>query len=261
MGGCGKGGGEAHTRARPPPPAPPSAAQSPPPTPPETDADTDAMLAACERAGVVFMDGTMWVHHPRAAALAAALPRVGRLEAVTATLAFAGGSAFEDADVRTFPDLDGLGAWGDLGWYCVRAGLWAAGGGDGAGAPLPTTVAAHPGTQLNARGVCMAGGATAVWPGGVPVLTFNVSFRRCPAQRLEIAGTAGAAALDDFVIPARPAAACFSLAACAGGAAAGGLPCVTPDTQTVEARAGGVVWGVGVVPASARRGGDRWIDG
>ena len=31
-----------------------------------SEADVQAMNAACERCGVLFMDGTMWVHHKRA---------------------------------------------------------------------------------------------------------------------------------------------------------------------------------------------------
>ena len=93
------------------------------------EADLASIVAAVTAAGVVLVDGTMWVHHPRAASLAAALPSLGPLRSVHATLAFYGGPRFEAGDIRTRPGEDGLGCVGDLGWYCVRAGLWAFGGG------------------------------------------------------------------------------------------------------------------------------------
>ena len=36
-----------------------------------------------------------------------------------------GDEDFLKNDVRTFKDLDGLGCYGDIGWYCVSHILWA----------------------------------------------------------------------------------------------------------------------------------------
>ena len=39
--------------------------------------------------------------------------------------AAAGDEDFLKNDVRTFKELDGLGCYGDIGWYCVSHILWA----------------------------------------------------------------------------------------------------------------------------------------
>jgi predicted dehydrogenase len=199
--------------------------------------DLDAIVAAVKGAGVVLYDGTMWQHHPRAHKLASSLPSLGPLRSVHATLAFYGGPRFEESDIRTKPDADGLGCVGDLGWYCVRAGLWAFGGGRVDPADPGATATAHAGTVLNAAGVPLTAGATVVWPDG-RYLSFDTSFQRAPAQRLEIAGTMGAAALTDFVLPdAAVGPAAFTVAAPAGAGDPDALPDVNPLTRVVTVEA------------------------
>jgi predicted dehydrogenase len=202
------------------------------------EADLSAMVAAVQAAGVVLFDGTMWPFHPRAAALAAALPSLGApLKSVHATLAFHGGPRFEAADIRTRPGDDGLGCVGDLGWYCVRAGLWAFGGGSVDPADPPASATAHAGAVLNAGGVPLTAGATVVWPDG-RYLSFDTSFQRAPVQRLEVAGTEGAVSLSDFVLPDNPVGqATFMLAAPVGAGDPDALPDVNPATRLVSVEA------------------------
>ena len=50
-------------------------------------------------------------------------------------------------DIRVKPELDGLGALGDLGWYCIRGILWAV------DYELPESVVALRRPVTNAAGV------------------------------------------------------------------------------------------------------------
>jgi len=199
-----------------------------------SEADLEAMVADVQAAGVVCFDGTMWPHHPRTAAIAAALPSLGPLKSVHATLAFYGGPRFEAGDIRTRPDADALGCVGDLGWYCVRWGLWAMGGGRVDPTDPPATATAHAGAVLNAAGVPLTAGATVVWRDG-RYLSFDTSFQRAPVQRLEIAGAHRALSLSDFVLPDTPGAgpSTFTLAAPAGAGQPDALPDVNPVTEVV----------------------------
>lgn len=106
----------------------------------------------------------------------------------------AGGGEFLRGDVRVLPDCDPLGALGDLGWYCVRASLWAF------GYQQPTSVAAHAGAVFNAAGVPLHVGATLLFPCGGRA-HFECGFDRALVQRLEVGGAAGTLQLADFVIP------------------------------------------------------------
>ncbi|KAL5703803.1 hypothetical protein ACHQM5_022310 [Ranunculus cassubicifolius] len=82
---------------------------------------------------------------------------------------FTAGPEFLNNDIRVKPDLDALGALGDLGWYCTRSILWAA------NYELPKTVAALRGPIFNNSGVLLACGASLQWEDG-KVATFHCSF-------------------------------------------------------------------------------------
>jgi predicted dehydrogenase len=171
------------------------------------EAELAAMLAACAAAGVVFMDGTMWVHHRRTARLEA-LRRggaLGELRAVDAVFSFNLLGRADAADnVRLQAGCDPLGAVGDLLWYCARAALWAF------DYESPTAVAAHPGAAFTADGVPTRLGATLLFAGG-RCATLECAFDRALTQRLELFGTEGTLRVDDFVISAAEASADYSL--------------------------------------------------
>ena len=98
------------------------------------------------------------------------------------------------ADVRGQPHLDGLGALGDIGWYCARGILWAN------GYEMPKTVTAHPGALFNEQGVITSCGATLVWADG-RTATFTTSFHTGLVMKLLVVGDKGSLEVDDFVIP------------------------------------------------------------
>lgn len=159
--------------------------------------DLEEILRACRDAGVQLMDGTMWSHNPRAQRMAAVLhdsAAVGELTDVTATFFFRASAEFLRSDVRVQPGLDPAGALGDVGWYCVRAMLWAYDW-----AP-PLSVTAHPGAVYNDAGVPMHMAATVLFPGGRRG-TLQCGFDSALTQQVLVSGTLGTVQLHDFVVP------------------------------------------------------------
>ena len=59
----------------------------------QSNEETELMVKACSEAGVQLMDGTMWMHNPRALHMRSVLDdarAVGRLRTVTSSFAFSG---------------------------------------------------------------------------------------------------------------------------------------------------------------------------
>lgn len=170
------------------------------------------MIAACQDANVQLMDATMWVHHPRAADMRRELSNLGDLRRVTCAFSIplerylpnnpshlapseATHSLQESAEweLRLRPDLGG-GALGDLGWYCVRAILWAF-------EDLPLKV------QASARwfnGVDLNLSAT-LWFSGDRVASFDCGYDMSVRKWFEVTGTKQSLVCDDFVGPNDPA--------------------------------------------------------
>ncbi|KAL5982032.1 hypothetical protein ACLOJK_016100 [Asimina triloba] len=174
--------------------------------------DLDQILGACESNGVQFMDGTMWMHHPRTHKMREMLSSptlFGQLKAVHSTFGYFGDSDFLEKDVRVNPDLDSLGALGDVGWYCIRAILWAA------DYQLPKTVSALPDPIFNKAGVVLTCGASLQWEDG-KTATFLCSFQIHLSMDITVLGTKGTLHLNDFAIPIQEASARFSLASQSG---------------------------------------------
>ncbi|GLJ50868.1 hypothetical protein SUGI_1083550 [Cryptomeria japonica] len=159
--------------------------------------DLDIIIEACNNNGVQFMDGTMWMHHPRTPQMKAFLQNpdlFGDLKLVHSAFTFEGSDKFFEEDIRVKPDLDALGALGDQGWYCIRAILWAN------DYEMPQSVIAHPVPVLNEGGVITSCGATLSWQDG-RVATFDCSFHSCLTMDLSMHGSKGILNLHDFVIP------------------------------------------------------------
>ncbi len=91
-------------------------------------ADLRDMIAACDKAGVQFMDGVMFMHNPRLARMREVLDdgaSVGAIRRMMSVFSFATEESFFDANIRVNGELEPAGCLGDLGWYCIRFGLWA----------------------------------------------------------------------------------------------------------------------------------------
>ncbi|XP_057775135.1 uncharacterized oxidoreductase At4g09670-like [Salvia miltiorrhiza] len=172
----------------------------------------DQILAACESSGVQFMDGTMWMHHPRTAKMKDFLydsSQFGLLKTVHCCFTFAAEKDFLENDIRVKPDLDALGALGDVGWYCTRSILWAA------DFELPKTALALRGTVKNSAGVILACSVFLQWEDG-KTATFHCSFLANLTMDLTIVGTNGTLKFQDFVIPFEEHKASFSTAVKSG---------------------------------------------
>ncbi|MCO5587817.1 hypothetical protein L7F22_041769 [Adiantum nelumboides] len=155
-----------------------------------TTEDLNRITAACNKHGVQLMDCTWWVHHPRAAKVKEILKNkeiFGDILEVHFTFlvpmeVFSPG--FFKENIRVKPDLDALGALGDLGWYCARGILWAN------DYDLPSSVTALPGTKFTKDGVITSCRASFVWDDG-RVATFSCSFHADFNVKLAIYGTNG----------------------------------------------------------------------
>ncbi|EYU36533.1 hypothetical protein ABFS82_14G277000 [Erythranthe guttata] len=157
----------------------------------------DVILEACESSGVQIMDATMWMHHPRTAKMKEFLldsSRFGDLKTVHTCFTFAADKNFLETDIRVKPDLDALGALGDVGWYCTRSILWAA------DFELPKSVVALHGTVYNTSGVILACSASLQWGDG-KTATFHCSFLSNLTMDMAVVGTNGTLRFHDFVIP------------------------------------------------------------
>lgn len=91
-------------------------------------AELREILALCRRQRVQFMDGVMFMHQPRLAAVREILAdaaRMGPLHRIESTFSFAGNAPDFAANIRVRQELEPAGCLGDLGWYCLRISLLA----------------------------------------------------------------------------------------------------------------------------------------
>jgi len=163
-------------------------------------AELEKILAACDEAGVQFMDGVMFMHSARLDALRKTLTggSIGELRRIASAFSFNGGEDFLEGNIRMHSDLEPLGCLGDLGWYNIRFNLWVM---DYA---MPKAVS----------GRMLRGAARADSPDKVPMefsgelffdnevtASFYCSFLTGNQQWAHVCGTDGTIRLDDFVVP------------------------------------------------------------
>ncbi|KAK9111130.1 hypothetical protein Scep_018649 [Stephania cephalantha] len=169
-------------------------------------AEVGRVVEACERNGVQFMDGTMWMHHPRTSRMRELMDDpdlFGHLKSVHVVYTFDAGTEFLKNNIRVKPDLDGLGVLGDIGWYCIRSILWAA------NYELPNRVLAIGDPVKHDAGTLLACGASLQWGDG-KVATFHCSFLGNLAMDSTAVGTKGTLRVHDFVIPFEETSAAFT---------------------------------------------------
>ncbi|XP_052203336.1 uncharacterized oxidoreductase At4g09670-like [Diospyros lotus] len=167
--------------------------------------ELDRILEACRSSGVQFMDATMWVHNLRTATMRGLLSdseRFGQLKSIHSCFTYEADRNFLQTNIRVKPELDGLGALGDIGWYCVQALLWAA------DYSLPKTITAWPAPDINAAGVILSCGSCLRWEDG-KIATFYCSFLANLSMDLIVLGSKGSFRLNDFAVPFRENVASF----------------------------------------------------
>lgn len=86
--------------------------------------EAEQMINTCQQNNVVLLDGVMWYHTPRAAAIKRIIDsgQLGDLRKITSVFTFFW-DEFPLDNVRMQRSLGG-GSLLDLGWYCVGAALW-----------------------------------------------------------------------------------------------------------------------------------------
>ena len=162
-------------------------------------ADLEAMLSACRKNRVQFMDGVMFMHNPRLGQIRAALDdgaSTGPLKRITSHFSFPGSEEFFRADIRVNAALEPAGCLGDLGWYCIRFALW--------------TMSWRMPARVEGRIISRAGNK----PAGVPLefsgelffdggvsSGFYCSFLTAYRQWADISGAKGYLRVPDFVAP------------------------------------------------------------
>ena len=150
--------------------------------------EASIMADACRQNGVQLMDGVMWVHHERTAMMKQELGDLGELRRVTAAFTFNWNTIPTD-NIRTKPELAG-GSLGDLGYYCVRAILWAF-------EEMPTKVFATArykvGVDFNLAGI--------LWFEDERIATLDCGFDTALRKWFEVAGTRASLVCDDFTVP------------------------------------------------------------
>jgi len=151
-------------------------------------ADAEAIVAGCQRHGVVLMEAFMWRHHPRVAHARRMLAegQLGELRLVKMDFSF----DIDRGDWRLDP-LRGGGALFDIGCYGVNAARLFTNA-----EPREVFARAH----RHRSGVDMTMGISLQFPGDELAL-LDCSFECPPRNRIELVGTLGSLEFPEGVLP------------------------------------------------------------
>jgi predicted dehydrogenase len=155
-------------------------------------ASLQAITQACVQAGVAFLDGTHFVHHPRTALLKASLAqRIGRVQALRCSFFF---PTADRSNMRFDSAQEPWGAIGDMGWYAMRAIVEFM---------TPPAALLHSSGVLQrdaATGAAIRGAGLMHFEGGASA-TWDVGYNADAClQDLQLLGERGVVTLDDFVL-------------------------------------------------------------
>jgi predicted dehydrogenase len=165
-------------------------------------ADVREMTDACQKNGVQFMDGVMFMHNPRQRRLRELLDdgkTIGPIRRIMSVFSFGADESFFDSNIRVHAGLEPTGCLGDLGWYCLRFALWAMNW------RLPREVT---GRILSARGNRLSPSTAPTDFSGELIfgdgssLGFYCSFRAQYQGWVQVGGANGYLRVADFVHPA-----------------------------------------------------------
>jgi predicted dehydrogenase len=159
-------------------------------------AELAAMLAACRKHNVQFMDGVMFMHNPRLAKIRELLAdgqSIGKIQRISSGFCFYQGEDFFRNNIRVAHALEPAGCLGDLGWYSIRFILWALNW------QLPRAISAKTLAQAGA-GVPTEFSAELFFDDGVSA-EFYCSFLTTSQQWVAVGGRNGWLRMPDFVHP------------------------------------------------------------
>jgi len=159
-------------------------------------ADLAAMISACRKNKVQFMDGVMFMHSQRLARVRETLDdgvSVGQIKRIVSQFSFPGSEAFFRGNIRVNAALEPAGCLGDLGWYDIRFTLWALDW------RLPREVSARTLAQTDSS-VPTDFSAELLFDGGISVGLY-CSFINFRQQWVNVSGTKGYLQISDFVNP------------------------------------------------------------
>lgn len=171
--------------------------------------DVAAIIAACEKHRVQFMDGVMFMHGRRLKRLRDVLDHdVGRICHIASQFSFMSDDDFQRTNIRAHGALEPLGCLGDLGWYCLRVSLWAM----NETTPVHVTGRIHDETapQQGSPSVPLAFSGSLTFAGGCSA-SFYCSFTAAHAQWAIVSGDKALLHISDFVLPFSGAQTRFSL--------------------------------------------------
>ena len=155
--------------------------------------DLKAMIDACARNKVQFMDGVMFMHSARLPRLREVLNNeIGQIKRISSAFSFLGSDEFFASNIRVSPALEPFGCLGDLGWYCIRLALWTMNG------QIPERVT---GRVLKSAGAVPTEFSGELFFANGVSSSFYCSFVTEIEQWAHISGTKGSVRLDDFVLP------------------------------------------------------------
>lgn len=164
-------------------------------------AEVRAMLDACRKNRVQFMDGVMFMHSKRLPLLRQVLDdgeTIGEPRRIVSQFSFKGGDEFQSRNIRVSSELEPQGCLGDLGWYNVRFSLWVMKG------QLPERVSGRLleryGRGDSRQPVPTEFSGELLFPGGVTA-SFYCSFRTEQQEWANVSGTRGYLHVKDFVVP------------------------------------------------------------
>jgi predicted dehydrogenase len=161
--------------------------------------DVAEIIAACEKHGVQFMDGVMFMHGRRLQRLRSVVDQdVGQVRHIATQFSFKGDDEFQRSNIRAHGKLEPLGCLGDLGWYCLRFTLWAM----NYATPTHVTGRIHSETQQTADSppVPLEFSGTLNFANGASA-SFYCSFTTSNAQWAIVSGDKGLLQVSDFVLP------------------------------------------------------------
>ncbi len=161
--------------------------------------DVAEIIAACERHGVQFMDGVMFMHGRRLKRLREVLDNdLGRIRHIATQFSFMSDDEFQRTNIRAHGALEPLGCLGDLGWYCLRFTLWAM----KYAVPTHVTGRIHAETRQGADTprVPLEFSGTLTFADGASA-SFYCSFTAAHAQWAMVSGSGGLLRVPDFVLP------------------------------------------------------------